>query len=421
MLSTHIAPFRRVNPAILAAQLLAFNCLENPVEKSELAIALKRSAPVLKITGIPYQILDILLGLVRKEDMQAGKRPLVAISNEKLAQYTDRSTRTVSRCIKRLVEAGVISYADSPNGRRFVRRGQSGAIDYGYGLDLTPACKRLDELKAIAHSFQERLKLEKQAKRTTLGRARTIKDLAGLLGKEGEQQVACMEEAFSRPMGVFERADAIEVIYQKILHLEANLTCLGDKNGVPISKTTHKHLKTEVVNSRHNSNDLSLDGFSSNGAKTAVKMGYEKKQTANSENFQKNTMQMQHQNWHSSTDLPSMGLTGVSIGLLDQACPQIRELLEINLVRWKGLFEITDDLRHLIGLSEAGWKSACAAQGLHLSSACLAVVCEKSLRDPEAISRPAGYFRAMIDRANDGKLNLQKTVFGLVKEKCKTK
>lgn len=111
--------------------------------------------------------------------------------------------------------------------------------------------------------------------------------------------------------------------------------------------------------------------------------------------------------------LPSSQLTGVSIGVLNQASREVRELLQVQIQSWKGLFALTEDLRHLIGLSETGWKAACSAQGQHLAAACLVVVAEKALRDPVAISRPGGYFRAMIERANDGKLNLQKSVFGL--------
>ena len=42
----------------------------------------------------------------------------VAISNQRLADYTRKTTRTVTRCLKKLVEAGILAYRDSPTGRR---------------------------------------------------------------------------------------------------------------------------------------------------------------------------------------------------------------------------------------------------------------------------------------------------------------
>lgn len=276
MLIEKIAPFRRINPAIVAAQCLASEPLTEDIVKKDLAMTLKRAAPVLKITGTPYQILDILLGLVRADDLQAGGRPLVAISNEKLAQYTDRSTRTVSRCIKRLVEAGILSYVDSPNGRRFIRRDRSGAIDFGYGLDLTPACMRLQELQKRVVAFQEQLKLEKQARRHIVARARAVKDLARLLGDAGNPMLDRLEEVLNLPLDLVSRASSVEIIYLEALQIETNLSCLGDKNDVAISNTTHKDIKKEVENDQNTSHRSYLKSTNDNGAIASDEVALEK-------------------------------------------------------------------------------------------------------------------------------------------------
>lgn len=411
---THtIAHFRRVNPAIVAAQCLAKEPLHEGIVKKELAMALKRAAPVLKIAGTSYQILDILLGLVRQEDLKSGGKPLVAISNEKLAQYTMRSTRTVSRCIKRLVEAGILSYADSPNGRRFVRRDQSGAVDYGYGLDLTPACNRLTDLQDMAAEYQERLKLEKQARRHVVSRARAAKDLAIVLGEDASELLAGIELLLEQPLDPISRAEAIEYAYREMLELAQNMSCLGDINGVSISNTTPSHSKTFVVDKRHSSNELSINCENDNDRHRIVEDALEKKEDAQSGYNQQ--AKVQANTLRKTIDsLPSPALSGVSIGLLNQACTSITELLAVEFCDWRSLLNITEDLRHLIGLSEDGWHASCSGQSKYLAAACLAVVAEKALRDPEAITRPGGYFRAMIDRANEGKLNLQKSIFGLI-------
>ncbi|KZL10346.1 hypothetical protein PsAD2_04005 [Pseudovibrio axinellae] len=413
MHAQQIAPFRRVNPDILASQDLARKGLEDDVEKSLLAMALKRAAPVLKITGTPYQILDILLGLVRKEDLKAGGKPLVAISNEKLAEYADRSVRTVSRCIKRLVEAGVLSYSDSPNGRRFIVRDRSGAVDYGYGLDLTPACRRIDELRKKANEFQAKLKQDKQARRFVIARARAVKDTASLLGELGHEILTRLEEVLALPLDPITRAAAVDEIYQEALDKQTNLACLGDKNGVAISNTTPSHIRSSVEDRWHGSSEPSLKSCSDNEAYSSVEEAFENKHAASTADPQKKMCDQQRV-FQPQGPLPTSMLAGVSIGLLEQAAVQVREVLQSPIATWPSLFAITEDLRHLIGLSEAGWKAACAAQGQHLAAACLLVVAEKAMRYPEAISRPGGYFRAMIDRANGGKLNLQKSVFGLI-------
>jgi replication initiation protein RepC len=80
---------------------------------------------------------------------------------------------------------------------------------------------------------------------------------------------------------------------------------------------------------------------------------------------------------------------------------------------WTTLSRSGEVLRRMIGLSEAGWADGKQKVGSYAAAAILATVLEKSIRDPEQISKPGGYFRAMIDRALEGKLNLERSLFGL--------
>ncbi|MTH94579.1 helix-turn-helix domain-containing protein, partial [Roseibium sp. RKSG952] len=125
---------------------------------------------------------DILLGLVQADDFQPGRRPVVAISNQRLADYTRRTTRTVTRCLKALVEAGILAYRDSPTGRRYVYRGRGGEPEQAYGLDFTPACHNLDQFKTMADAFQAHLKRLQEAKRAVSRLSRAIIDLVEASG-----------------------------------------------------------------------------------------------------------------------------------------------------------------------------------------------------------------------------------------------
>lgn len=71
----------------------------------------------------------------------------------------------------------------------------------------------------------------------------------------------------------------------------------------------------------------------------------------------------------------------------------------------------------LIGVSPSAYAQAVEQQGRYVAAACLAVVAEKALRDPEQISRPGGYFRAMIERAGEGRLHLARSLFGLAADR----
>ena len=182
---TEIASFRRVTPGILASARLAMANDIPEASKAEVAIILKKAAPILGIDGSTYHIMDILIGLSRADDWKGSKRPIVAISNAKLAEYTARSERQVTRCIRRLVEAGIVAYRDSPTGRRFVYRDKDGDISKGYGLDFTPARVRLQELKALVDEFQARLNSEQEARRAITRASRAIMDASLGLGSSG--------------------------------------------------------------------------------------------------------------------------------------------------------------------------------------------------------------------------------------------
>lgn len=80
---------------------------------------------------------------------------------------------------------------------------------------------------------------------------------------------------------------------------------------------------------------------------------------------------------------------------------------------WPELAAAAPVMRVMIGLSEAGWVDGAGRVGRYAAAAILATVLEKSARLPDQISSPGGYFRAMIDRAVEGQLHLEKSLFGL--------
>ncbi|MEP4030015.1 plasmid replication protein RepC, partial [Roseibium polysiphoniae] len=245
MSSPHqIASFRKVSAGVLASAHLAAQDDRPAVLKKDVSLVLKRVAPALGIDGTAYHVLDILLGLVQGDDFKAGRRPVVAISNQRLADYTRKTTRTVTRCLKKLVEAGILAYRDSPTGRRFVYRGRAGEAEQAYGLDFTPACFNLEAFKQQADAFQRRLKAEQEAKRTITRCSRAVVDMVAAFGSEFEiflTRIKVLHEGVDGD--VFERAGRIEQIYldavaaQQALN-ETEMSSAGDIDVSPISITT---------------------------------------------------------------------------------------------------------------------------------------------------------------------------------------
>ncbi|WP_298966658.1 plasmid replication protein RepC [uncultured Roseibium sp.] len=419
MSSSHqIASFRKVSAGILASAHLAAQDARPEVSKKDISLVLKRVAPALGIDGTAYHVLDILLGLVQSDDFKAGRRPVVAISNLRLAEYTRRTARTVTRCLKKLVEAGILAYRDSPTGRRYVYRGRGGQAEQAYGLDFTPACFNLEAFKAQADAFQHRLKAEQEAMRAVTRFSRAIRDLAETDPASFHGYVALAEEVFDRSeLTVSDRADRLQALYEEALRLlepkesesnQEDMSCAGDIDVSPLLITTHPD-SFKCNNKRTCSNEQDIKSAPNNGS--AVESALEKEPCRGHSDYQPPKPQAAR---HGGGKRTQTNLDGVSIGLIQSACSQVQTETGHSFTTWSDLCRAADQLRILIGLSPSGYQNAVERQGQYLAAACLVVVAEKALRDPEQITSPGGYFRAMIDRAGEGKLRLHKSLHGLV-------
>jgi hypothetical protein len=84
------------------------------------------------------------------------------------------------RRLASLVEAGLIIRRDSPNGKRFARRGQGGEIESAFGFDLTPLIARVAEIHKLLETHvkqQKRRANESRSERHIQNQITTIPDL----------------------------------------------------------------------------------------------------------------------------------------------------------------------------------------------------------------------------------------------------
>lgn len=406
-----VASFRRVTPAIVASARLAMANDVPDTSKAEAAIILKKAAPVLGIDGTAYHVMDILLGLSRADDWHGDGRPIVAISNAKLAEYTMRSERTVIRCLRQLVEAGIAAYRDSPTGRRYVYRDKNGTIESGFGIDFTPARVRLAELKAAVERYQERLRVEAAARRDVVRLSRAIKDLSEAFPDRAAQWMGDLDHAAGGASDEVSRAEQVKAVYASVaaeaelMPVHSEESCEGDIDVTSYTNTTRETSLKRKQRPRSNEREslIENDGY-------AVEKALEKKPRGSGGAKQAANPPADRK---AAATIQSEVLGSVSIGLLALACREAQAFTGVKFETWAGVAQAGETLRRMIGLSDAGWQDGRARVGLHAASAIVATVLEKSLRDPDQINKPGGYFRAMVDRAAEGRLHLEKSLFGL--------
>src|SRR5580704_12994775 len=99
-------------------------------------------------------VLDALLSF-HPETALTGEGLIVFPSNQQLAlRAHGMASATLRRHLAALVDCGLIIRRDSPNGKRFARKGRGGTIEMAFGFDLGPLVARAEEFEAWAEDVQ---------------------------------------------------------------------------------------------------------------------------------------------------------------------------------------------------------------------------------------------------------------------------
>src|SRR3984957_9908769 len=139
--------------------------------------------------GVSERSLSVLNALLtfHPETALTGEALIVFPSNQQLAlRAHGMAPATLRRHLAALVDCGLVIRRDSPNGKRFARKGQGGAIEMAFGFDLGPLVARADEFEAWAEEVRaEERALRLVRERLTLCR----RDIAKMIATGVEEGV----------------------------------------------------------------------------------------------------------------------------------------------------------------------------------------------------------------------------------------
>src|SRR6476661_4381120 len=151
--------------------------------------AFKAAAPHLGLAPRLVHAVDWLFKFTQPQDWEPGARPIVWPSAATQQEALGLSRAQVKALNRRLIEAGLISMKDSPNGKRYGRRDHKGRITEAYGFDLSPLATRYAEFIEVAAAARaERAEKGQLRRRATIARNGIIQILetAGEYGFAGE-------------------------------------------------------------------------------------------------------------------------------------------------------------------------------------------------------------------------------------------
>ncbi|HBF30883.1 plasmid replication protein RepC [Rhizobium sp.] len=149
---------RKITPSMMDAYLCAQQwCEHTCVEKKRAVCAFNRAAaPVLKLNAQAIELMNKLLSFSQAQDWASDSRPIVWPDNRRLIGECSFERAALQRNLRRLSEAGLIAFRDSPKGQRFGRRNTNGKIILAatYGIDLSPLALQTPALERAAADLQ---------------------------------------------------------------------------------------------------------------------------------------------------------------------------------------------------------------------------------------------------------------------------
>ena len=178
---------RSLRLAHVASQALAKARLpEKAVHKWQVFRAICTAKTRVGVSERALAVLDALLSF-HPETALTGEDLVVFPSNQQLAlRAHGMAPATLRRHLAALVDCGLVIRRDSPNGKRYARKGRGGDIEFAFGFDISPLVARADEFEAWAEEVRaEERALKLLRERITLCR----RDIAKMIATGIEENV----------------------------------------------------------------------------------------------------------------------------------------------------------------------------------------------------------------------------------------
>src|SRR5580692_10635648 len=202
--------------------------------------------------GLSERALAVLNALLsfHPETVLSGESLIVFPSNQSLAMRAHgMAPATLRRHLAALVDCGLIVRRDSPNGKRYARRGRGGDIELAFGFDLGPLVARAEEFEAWAEEVRaEERALKLARERITICRRDIAKMIA--TGIEEGVPISKIGQGLADWMGVHSLFRGIlariprTALRQILEPIAEELSLLADE----LLTLLENHIKTKIPN-----------------------------------------------------------------------------------------------------------------------------------------------------------------------------
>src|SRR5579883_814296 len=378
-------PFgRRPFSLTLLAGQLAANDLpsDTTIRKWAVYDDIKNAKAAIGLSDRTLAVLYALLTFHPADTLSSDKPLIVFPSNKSLAARAGgMAENTLRRHLALLVTLAIIIRRDSPNGKRYARKGKGGEIAEAFGFDLTPLIARAAEFKHLAAEVAAEQRVLRQLRdRITICR----RDIDKMIATGSYEGVLADWNAFQARFkglgGRLPRTAAADTLQSLLAALET----LADeirgvlenhlKNTKMSGNATHS--EGHIQNSNTNSQFVSEHGLpKSHGADTGDQPEPDMPPSL------VQPTQKQQQTY--------------PLGMVLEACPDIAEHAPAGIRSWRDLIAAAELVRPWLGISPSAWEEANDVFGPNDAAVVLAAILQRS----GAITSAGGYLRSLTGKA----------------------
>lgn len=388
----HIAttPFGRrgFSAAMLSGQMAASRAATDAsVDKWRVFRAICEAKALLGVGDRALAVLSALLSFHPQQDLVAGERLVVFPSNAQLSlRAHGMAPATLRRHLAALVESALVVRRDSPNGKRYARKGDDGEIETAFGFDLGPLLARAEEFERMA----ERIRVEQRAMRVLRERLTVLRrDISKMITYALEEAVPgdwlAVQEDYRTIMAALPRTAARETAEK----IEAQLRDLAG--------TIRKRLENQP-------------NLQDSSAKESQSERHIQNSNTDSHEFEPRFEKKQGPTAAPVLETKSKPLT-YPLGLVLRACPDIADYARDGIADWGGLVATANLARSALGVSPDAWDQACEAMGAADAAICVAAILQRA----EQIQSPGGYLRSLTDKARAGQFSVGPVLMSLLR------
>jgi replication initiation protein RepC len=418
--------FRRLTASLLQADRAAeaFDGLPDGVTvHGQLLAAFKAAAPRLGLSPRLVHAIDWLFKFTQPQDWGRGGRPIVWPSASTQQDALGLSTTRVKALNRALIDAGLVTMKDSPNGKRYGRRNpKDRLITEAYGFDLSPIAARHAEFVRLADEAKaERAEMGRLRRRTTIAR-NAITQILETAAEYGFEDVEWanlirdsrdLTQALRRVERLEEMALGVESLERRQRQAKERLETLLAVTAAKASEPVNPDPKGAENGPHQYTYNSGLypeqdTVVASKGCNTGSGEGRAEPEAPERLHEPKGGAGERHTKPARTDNGTVMRISTDELTLL---APRLRAYLKTPTPAWPEIIDAADWLRGELGVSKSLWGEACVAMGREEAAIAIAIVSAKPAEHFR--STPGGYFHGMVAKAKGGELNLARTIWGL--------